>query len=94
MGGKVYSLSRSKEPYSKCTNVLFLSIILIIFSLKKKHPINRHWFVYRRAALVSREEEKMAADIDEIAVRLLYGEVNIAVSLNSTHLFKRHSVCD
>lgn len=37
------------------------------------HPINRHWFVYRREATISLVEEKSFKS--DIVVSLLYGEV-------------------
>ncbi|KAI8907115.1 hypothetical protein DFJ77DRAFT_189724, partial [Powellomyces hirtus] len=36
------------------------------------HPINRHWFVYRREASVTKNTEKRYSD--DATVRLLYGE--------------------
>lgn len=37
------------------------------------HPINRHWFVYRREATVTQDFERKFTD--DATVRLLYGEV-------------------
>lgn len=39
----------------------------------QKHPINRHWFIYRREASLSLKEERTSASV--IATNLLFGEV-------------------
>ncbi|KAI9093061.1 hypothetical protein DFS34DRAFT_270830 [Phlyctochytrium arcticum] len=53
-------------------NTLVLDCTHYPEAIDPTHPINRHWFVYRREATVLKDVERCCTD--PAAVRLLYGE--------------------